>query len=313
MTETATLYAELAEAPDYGRAFWLQSGKLRIRAAVWDQGTRGTVVIFTGRTEYIEKYGRVITEFAERGFSVAICDWRGQGLSDRRLSDRMKGHVVSFDAYQRDVNAFLNAPAVAALPHPHVLLCHSMGGCIGLRSLLEENISPKAAIFSAPMFGLNLSSIQQFGTDMILGAAQRFGFEQSYTPMPNADQPYVAANSFIGNVLTGDHDHYNWFRKHLDAEPDFGLGAPTLGWLSAAREEMEALAEAPAPDLPTMVMVGGKEEVVSPDAIRAFAEKSESCRLLEIEGGKHETLFETPEIREEAWAAIDDFLLEAGV
>lgn len=93
MTESAPLYNELAEAPETGRAFWLTSGRRRIRAAIWDEGTRGTVLIFTGRTEYIEKYGRVISLLVERGFSVATLDWRGQGLSERPLGDRMKGHV----------------------------------------------------------------------------------------------------------------------------------------------------------------------------------------------------------------------------
>ena len=47
---------------------------------------RGTVVLLTGRGEFIEKYAtEVVGELLERGFAVVALDWRGQGLSDRPL------------------------------------------------------------------------------------------------------------------------------------------------------------------------------------------------------------------------------------
>ena len=44
---------------------------------------KGTVCIFPGRTEFIEKYFEVVRDLRARGFAVAVLDWRGQGLSDR--------------------------------------------------------------------------------------------------------------------------------------------------------------------------------------------------------------------------------------
>ncbi|QIE55453.1 alpha/beta hydrolase [Pikeienuella piscinae] len=313
MTESAPLYNELAEAPETGRAFWLTSGRRRIRAAIWDEGTRGTVLIFTGRTEYIEKYGRVISLLVERGFSVATLDWRGQGLSERPLGDRMKGHVGGFAAYQRDIGAFLAAPQVMALPGRRVLICHSMGGCIGVRALLDELVEPAATIMTAPMLGLAMKPITRLAARGMIAFARRFGFETSFTPAPHASRPYVLHQDFEGNVLTGDSDHYEWFRKHLEAESGFGLGAPTLGWMAEAFDETEALAAAPAPSGPMLIMLGGDEAVVEPTAIRSLAAKSPVCRLMEIKGARHEIFFETPLIRQRAWAGIDRFLVENGV
>ena len=40
----------------------------------------GTIVIATGRSEFIEKYFEVIGELLQRGFCIVVFDWRGQGL-----------------------------------------------------------------------------------------------------------------------------------------------------------------------------------------------------------------------------------------
>ena len=69
-----------------------------LRFARWDPppGRKGTVVLLQGRAEYIEKYYETVRDLQSRGFAVATFDWRGQGLSDRALADRQKGHVRSF-------------------------------------------------------------------------------------------------------------------------------------------------------------------------------------------------------------------------
>jgi alpha-beta hydrolase superfamily lysophospholipase len=40
---------------------------------------QGTVCVFTGRSEAIEKYFETIADLLARGFAVAAMDWRGQG------------------------------------------------------------------------------------------------------------------------------------------------------------------------------------------------------------------------------------------
>src|SRR5262245_53529183 len=76
-----------------------------LRFARWQPppGRKGTVCLFQGRTEFIEKYFETVRDLRARGFAVAIFDWRGQGLSDRALGDRMKGHVGDFSEYELDI------------------------------------------------------------------------------------------------------------------------------------------------------------------------------------------------------------------
>jgi lysophospholipase len=55
----APLYNDLAQGPEGGRAYWVTtSDAVRLRMAVWPKGEKGTILLFPGRSEYIEKYGR---------------------------------------------------------------------------------------------------------------------------------------------------------------------------------------------------------------------------------------------------------------
>ena len=81
-----------------------------LRTARWTppHGARGTVAILPGRAEFIEKYYETIRNLLDRGLSVAIFDWRGQGGSARQLKNPRKGHIDDFSLYERDFSAFVS-------------------------------------------------------------------------------------------------------------------------------------------------------------------------------------------------------------
>ena len=91
-----------------------------LRFARWapPAGRKGTVVVLQGRAEYIEKYFETVRDLRARGFAVATFDWRGQGLSDRALSDRHKGHVRNFSEYATDLEAIMEQVVLPDCPPP---------------------------------------------------------------------------------------------------------------------------------------------------------------------------------------------------
>ena len=68
---------------------------------------RGTIVLLHGRNEAIEKYFETIRDLTAMGFWVATFDWRGQGGSERLLSDPLKGYVRRFSDYELDLERFM--------------------------------------------------------------------------------------------------------------------------------------------------------------------------------------------------------------
>src|SRR3954464_11377289 len=103
-----------------------------LRFARWapPPGRKGTVCVFQGRAEFIEKYFEVVRDLRARGFAVATLDWRGQGLSQRALRDPFKGHVLNFSQYATDLAPFMKEVVLPDCPPPLFALAHSMGAAV---------------------------------------------------------------------------------------------------------------------------------------------------------------------------------------
>src|SRR5258708_7371701 len=57
---------------------------------------KGTVCVFTGRSEQIEKYFETVRDLRDRGFAAAMIDRRWQGHSSRRLRHPPQASVPDF-------------------------------------------------------------------------------------------------------------------------------------------------------------------------------------------------------------------------
>lgn len=298
MTAAAPFHADVARGPAGGRAVWLRAADgTRLRLGHWPAAAaasaRGTVLVFPGQAEHVEKYGPAAAVLTSAGFEVLAIDWRGQGLSDRPLADL--GHVGDFAEFQQDVAAILAYVAGAGLPQPLFLLAHSMGGCIGLRSLMG-GLAVAGAVFSAPMWGLHLPPGAAALARPLVALACRLGVARARTPTTTRAS-YVCAAPFAGNRLTGDAEIWHWLGAQLHAHPELALGGPTLGWLAAALREMAALRRLPSPALPCRIALGGAERVVSARAIRARAARWPGAVLDLYPGAEHEVMMETPATR----------------
>lgn len=291
----APFHAALADAPPGATAVWLKPGALRIRAAWWRAGDKGTVVLLPGRTECIEKYGRAAGDLVRRGYSVITIDWRGQGLADRTLPDPMSGHVGAFSEYQQDLDALLAEADRAGLPQPRFLLAHSMGGSIGLRALMR-GLPFRSAVFSAPMWGINMSAWLRPVAQVITALAGPLGQTRRYTPT-TGPEAYLLQVPFEGNVLTTDREMWAYMRDQVRAVPELGLGGPSLGWFGAALAECAALAALPAPNVPAICALGTLEKVVDVPPVHLRMAGWASGQLDLYPGAEHEIMMEAPAVR----------------
>ncbi len=292
----APFFIDIADGPEGGEAFWAHaSDGVRLRIGVWPVGAKGTVFLLPGRTEYIEKYGRAATDLAARGYGVITIDWRGQGLADRGLPDRMVGHVDDFAEYQLDVQAMLAMAGQLGLPEPYYMLAHSMGGCIGLRALIK-GMPVKAAAFSAPMWGISIAAWMRPFATLISQVSGWVGQSHRFAP-GTSDKSYVADAAFAGNVLTTDPEMWRYMHRQIIAHPELALAGPSLAWLHQALNECNALSLAPSPAVPAVTSLGSAEKVVDPGPVHLRMARWQDGRLDLYQGAEHEIIMETPDHR----------------
>jgi len=302
----APLYDALAEAPAGGVARWVETADgVRLRFAYWSEGTKGTVLIFPGRTEFLEKYGRTISGFRDRGYATVVIDWRGQGLSDRIAPNRKLGHVDQFTDYQRDVTALMGAISGLSLPEPLFLCAHSMGGTIGLRAL-RDGFPVKRTVFTAPMWGLTIDPLWRPLVQAVAAGSKTVGLGEEFAP-GTGPLNYVQSHPFEGNSLTSSQDSWTYLLKMVDAHPGLEIGGPSLNWLYEALNETKLLSALPPPEVAMMCLIGSDEKVVHKSDVVDYVEKWPNGQVGIVTGARHEILMETSEIRKRALDMMDAF------
>jgi len=287
---------------------------VRLRFVRWEATRgprRGTVCLFGGRGEFAEKYFEVVADLRRRGFAVATMDWRGQGGSSRQLSNLRKGHVYSFNEYDRDLSLFMKEIVLPDCPPPFIALAHSMGANILLRNAGKPGSWFERMILCAPMIAFADTKVgyPQGIARAYAEAGCLLGFGRSYVKGGSDD--VVEQGSFEANELTSDRER--WFRNKavLDTDPSLALGSPTIGWLRAAYRSMAQVSPdsyAASVTVPMMILVAGKDEIVSSRATEDFAVGLKVGTHVLLPSSRHEILQEADTVRLRFWAAFDAYM-----
>jgi lysophospholipase len=287
---------------------------VELRFARWDSTSgKGTVCLFGGRGEFIEKYFETITELRRRGFAVAIMDWRGQGHSSRQLPDPRKGHVEDFREYEIDLETFMSQVVLPHCPRPHFALTHSMGGATLLRALHSGKRWFERAVLVSPMLDFPRAWIAR-PMCVLARVARLAGLGDRYVPSGNADR--ARTSDFDGNPLTSDPMRYARNAALVEADPTLGIGPPTVAWLDAAFDTIALFRAENYPrqiDLPVLMLAAGADRIVSAPAIARFATRLPAGSHRLIEGARHEILQERDGFRVQLWAAFDAFVPGASI
>ena len=242
------------------------SDGVRLRAAHWRaDAPKALAVLLSGRTEFLEKMAVPAAELVARGYDVVTVDWRGQGLSDRHLDEELKGHVDDFAEFQLDLDALLASDPVPASGGKTLLMAHSMGGAIATGALLRSDLAGRfdAAVLCAPMYGIALNAPMRAAAWLTRRLGMAFGQGEKWPPFGDVSTPYVLTGP-DPNVLTHDHDVWDWLVHVATHHGALNLAMPTLGWFDAAEREMVRIAGARSVALPALCLLGGAEEPFRP-------------------------------------------------
>ena len=272
----------------------------------------GTVLLVTGRNESIEKYFETAVDLGAAGFVPVCFDWRGQGGSERLLSDPMRGHVRSFRHYERDLDAVIDGLVLAECPRPVTIVAHSMGALVTLLRAPYLKGRIDRLVLLAPLLRLSGQPVGPRIMGVGLGLLRALGLGRLYAaggPRPRR------VPDFLTNVLTTDPRRHERNARIVLENPFLALGGPTVAWVSAALWAMrraDSSRHLASVAVPSLVVAAGDDVVVSNLAMERMVARMRNANMVTVDGARHELLQEGDRYRAQALGAIKAFAARSG-
>tara|TARA_Y100001970_G_scaffold151770_1_gene185872 strand:- start:25077 stop:26051 length:975 start_codon:yes stop_codon:yes gene_type:complete len=298
--------------PENSSSFYVKTfDDKKIRVAIWNkESVKGTILLQSGRTEFIEKYYEVILEFIERDYCVACMDWRGQGLSSRNSKNVRIGHIDSFKIYDKDFIQIIDEIYENLCPKPWIGFGHSMGGCLLASYLLGERNKLDKTIFCAPMISIRANKMSRL-IIKLFGILSLFRKKDLPFQKPIWDEKIGWLDEpFEGNALTSDKKRFKRSVEMIQEYPDLGVKGISVGWLIEALARTDYLCQLNWQEKfrkPILLLNATNDKLVNSTKNKELISKVDLAIIKDLES-EHEIMMEVDFIRKQAWEAIDAFL-----
>lgn len=291
--------------------FFNLNGDNKLRVAFWNlSSSKGTIFLQSGRTEFIEKYYEVISEFIDRGYAVAMMDWRGQGLSSRVSKNIRIGHIDNFKTFDDDFIKIVEECFKTRCPSPFIGFGHSMGGCLLASYFISEKNLLEKCILCAPMVSVRANAMSR-RIVKLLGLLDNIGYGSFPMQKPSWDsEDGWIEEPFEDNALTTDRERFERSFKFLKKCPELGVKGITVGWLKHALNRTNQFKKIQwniAIKRPLLLLDATEDKLVNSHLNKELLGQSDLVEIKSLKS-QHEIMMETDEIRDEAWKSIDNFL-----
>jgi lysophospholipase len=243
---------------------------------------------------------------------VATLDWHNQGASPRPLPDPLKVHVTDFSEYDEVLATLLEKFVAPISQKPPLVLAHSMGGHILLRTLHEKPSVFCAAIITSPMQAIDMRGLPSWVVSGIALIMNFGGRANDWVLGVNSRDPLT--DPFEGNPVTSDKARWDASHDFLRVHPAMRVVGPTWSWLLAAWRSMAAMMNpnyARAITTPTLIFGAGIDRICLTPAARAFAANLPHGKYVELAEARHEILMENDSIRTAFWKEFDAFVAQS--
>lgn len=271
------------------------------------------IVIVSGRSETYLKYQELSYDLYQQGYSIFLLDHRGQGLSERLVTNPNKGYVASFTDYEQDLGYFIDNVVSTACHNKPYLLAHSMGSVIATRYMQQYPNNIKAAVLSSPMMGFSSGPLPAFIAKGLISVGNTFNQWFSDIPWYFLGQHDYQATAFSKNELTHSQIRYQNFVELYQSTPKVQLGGVTINWLyQGIKAQNKLFSQLDKLTTPILVLQAGEDTIVDNQAQDDFCQQlhqrqPQSCpkaKPVVIEGAYHELFIESDVMREQALKQI---------
>ena len=279
------------------------------------------VVVLQGLNEFSEKYYELASDLVANNMSFWMMDWYGQGKSGRTHKNKYKRHTNTIKQDVKDLHYFITEYITHSAVHPDVgriplvMLAHSMGGNIGLHYLNKHPDSFACAAFSAPMCGIYALKILPFKLSLLLTSFFRRLAGKSYVFGGKDWHPEIET-LMMKEQLSSDPIRREIESMWLNHDEELRIGNVTFGWLHEANMSCNSLwckADMKGIKTPCLFALAEKDKLVNNNITRDIIKRMPNATTIEIEGAKHEILFERDQIRNKFLTAFSELLTASDI
>jgi alpha-beta hydrolase superfamily lysophospholipase len=240
----------------------------QIYSQLWEPEKKvvGVVVLVHGLGEHADRYGTHFAKyFNDKNYAIVTFDLPGHGKSGAK-----RGQIKQADDFRKLVSSSI-AYAKTKYPNlPIFIYGHSLGGLISLETIIRERPEINGAIITAPVIDVNepIPPIKLFLAKV----------------MDKLFPSFALDSGLKRNLLSRDVNVVNAYNSDplVHGKTSSRLGMYIINTGSFVRENAEKVS------IPTFVMVGSAEGIVSKNAIDTFCKNSELCEEKEWPGLYHE-------------------------
>lgn len=295
---------------DFPKYFTNEDGKkIRYGSAKPQGESRGTVVLTTGYADFTETYFETIQDFLDRGFTVHMMDWQGQGGSERYYDNPRIPSPEGPRNNIRDLHQFLHEVVKPDKDKPIFLTSHSMGGQMALHYLNEHPGDFDGAMLATPFVDIQkLPPVKGFLSRVFMEAACKLGMGHKRMSRKNIVRRIKKEREVL---KTDEPVRMRLHQYFADLNPQLKLGDPSFLWIRNMTRRADALRDEKvlkAIDTPVLMAICEKDRLVNNDAIRRAAGLLPKGALIEIKDGYHGLWTERQKIRDQWFARIDSFI-----
>ena len=293
------------------------------------KGAKDVLIFSSGRCESIPRYFEFAYDIFHSQLKANIClyDHRGQGLSERIISDPRKGHVDNFSYYTDDIIKFmeiLKSKGSSKL----FLWGQSMGGGIAIRAAQKRPDLVAGLTLFSPLVGMYTKPFPNWlvygftsGMDLF-SMGSRFMPGQTYwDPDPTVEgyKKNLNVRSLSRWLMT--EEIFSFKKKEWQQAP---LGGATIKWIQQALK-MSKFIQKDAEKLvtPTYIFQSGNDPNVIPEKHEYLCQKAKNCQLHSFDQEKykdkngvlprHDLLMDTDNIRKEIFQKSFQFMKKLGM
>ncbi len=269
------------------------------------------VVILHGFCEFAEKYHEFIYYILREGYSVYIPEHRGQGYSDRRISDMEMVYVHDFGEYVEDLRCFMQK-IVDPKESRKVLFGHSMGGTIGTLFLERYAGEFEAAVLSSPMFRMRTGKCPAALAEAVAEFYCLTGRAKKYAPGQGG---FRETPDFEGSSCLSKERYLYVYEKRLE-NPKYRTSGASCAWVRAglaAERRLMKKRNLCRIDVPILLFAAGCDSMVDNRALEKFAKhtkRRKRTKLIFMPESKHEIFHAGEMTRRQYYEQIAAFLTD---